>query len=589
MAVPLKVLFVEDRPSDAELMLYELRQAGFDPIWSRVDTEHAFRRALESPPEVILADYTLPQFNVFHALEIVRGQELDLPFIIVTGTIGEEVAVECIKQGADDYLLKDRLARLGPAVRQALEAKQARVERRKAEETRIQLIREQAARAAAEAAQQRLAFLSEASAVLTSSLDYQAMLQRLAHLAAPYLADCCIIDIIQGDGSIRRMAIAHADPEWKDVADNLHRHPPRPDSDDPIAKVLRTGEPELVTMIPEHRIEKPVNGSDEETHVLYVLRPTSYLILPLTVRDQTIGAISLILTTSSRQHNPVTVALAEELARRSATAVDNARLYEQAQEAIRLRDEFLASISHDLKNPLGAIKGQAQLLQRRVKREHPSATERLVKGLTTIDSLASKMTAQIDELLDLASLQAGQQLELNRQPTDLVALAQRVAEECQQITEQVELRVDVMVPELVGNWDQVRLARVLSNLFENAIKYSPHQTTVTVVVKEEERAGNTWAILEVRDQGIGIPESELTRIFERFYRASNAAGHRKGTGLGLASSRQIVEQHGGTIRVRSRTGEGSTFTVHLPITPTPDNVETAMLTPRAEHPSTSSD
>jgi signal transduction histidine kinase/DNA-binding response OmpR family regulator len=588
MAIPLKVLFVEDRPSDAELMLYELRQAGFGPIWSRVDTEHDFRLALESPPEVILADYTLPQFNVFHALEIVRGQELDLPFIIVTGTIGEEVAVECIKQGADDYLLKDRLARLGPAVRQALEAKQARMERRKAEETRIQLIREQAARAAAEAAQQRLAFLSEASAVLTSSLDYQAMLQRLAHLAAPYLADCCIIDIIQDDGTIRRMAIAHADPEWTDVADTLHRHPPRPDSDDPIAKVLRTGEPELVTMIPEHRIEKPVNGSDEETHVLYVLRPTSYLILPLTVRGKTIGAISLILTTSPRQHTPVTVALAEELARRSATAVDNARLYEQAQEAIRLRDEFLASISHDLKNPLGAIKGQAQLLQRRVKREHPSATERLVKGLTTIDSLATKMTAQIDELLDLASLQAGQQLELNRQPTDLVALAQRVAEECQQITEQVELRVDVMVPELVGNWDQVRLARVLSNLFENAIKYSPHQTTVTVVVKEEERAGNTWAILEVRDQGIGIPESELTRIFERFYRASNAAGQRKGTGLGLASSHQIVEQHGGTITVHSRIGEGSTFTVYLPIIPTSSG-ETAMITPSAEHPSTPSD
>src|SRR5690606_3768250 len=132
-----------------------------------------------------------------------------------------------------------------------------------------------------------------------------------------------------------------------------HRHPPRPDSDDPIAKVLRTGEPELVSVIPEHRIEKQGNGSDEEAHVLYALHPTSYLILPLTVRGQTIGAISLILTTTSRQHSPVTVALTEELARRSATAVDNARLYEQSQEAIRLRDEFLASISHDLKNPLG--------------------------------------------------------------------------------------------------------------------------------------------------------------------------------------------------------------------------------------------
>ncbi len=586
MAIPLKVLIVEDRPSDAELVLYELQQAGFAPVWNRVDTEHDFRRHLESPPDVILADYTLPQFSVLRALDIVRGQGLDIPFIIVTGTVGEELAVECIKQGADDYLIKDRLARLGPAVRQALDAKQARVERRKAEETRIELIREQAARAAAEAAQQRLAFLSEASAVLTSSLDYEAMLQRLAHLAAPYLADCCIIDIIQDDGTIRRMAIAHADPESRDVADTLRHHPPQPDSDDPIAKVLRTGEPELITMISENRVEaEHVDGPEEAAHVLYVLRPTSYLILPLIVRGQTIGAISLILTTSSRQHNQVTVALAEELARRSATAVDNARLYEQAQEAIRLRDEFLASISHDLKNPLGAIKGQAQLLQRKVNRENPSAAERLIKGLTTIDSLATKMTAQINELLDLAGLQAGQHLELNRQPTDLVALAQRVAEECQQITEHVEIRVDVMAPEIVGHWDQVRLARVLSNLFENAIKYSPHETVVTVVVKEEERAGGNWAILEVQDQGIGIPENDLARIFERFYRASNAAGQSRGTGLGLASSRQIAEQHGGTITVHSQPGKGSTFTVHLPIASTHD-VETAIPTQSAEHPST---
>lgn len=586
MAIPLKVLIVEDRPSDAELVLYELQQAGFAPVWNRVDTEHDFRLQLESPPDVILADYTLPQFSVLRALDIVRGQGLDIPFIIVTGTVGEELAVECIKQGADDYLIKDRLARLGPAVRQALDAKQARVERRKAEETRIELIREQAARAAAEAAQQRLAFLSEASAILTSSLDYEAMLQRLAHLAAPYLADCCIIDIIQDDGTIRRMAIAHADPESRDVADTLRHHPPRPDSDDPIAKVLRTGEPKLITMISENRVEaEHVDSPEEGTHVLYVLRPTSYLILPLIVRGQTMGAISLILTTSSRQHNQVTVALAEELARRSATAVDNARLYEQAQEAIRLRDEFLASISHDLKNPLGAIKGQAQLLQRKVNRENPSAAERLIKGLTTIDSLATKMTAQINELLDLAGLQAGQHLELNRQPTDLVALAQRVAEECQQITEHVEIRVDVMAPEIVGHWDQVRLVRVLSNLFENAIKYSPHETVVTVVVKVEERTGGNWAILEVRDQGIGIPESELIRIFERFYRASNAAGQSKGTGLGLASSRQIAEQHGGTITVHSQPGKGSTFTVHLPIASTHD-VETAIPTQSAEHPST---
>jgi signal transduction histidine kinase len=246
--------------------------------------------------------------------------------------------------------------------------------------------------------------------------------------------------------------------------------------------------------------------------------------------------------------------------------VDNARLYEQAQEAIWLRDEFLASISHDLKNPLGAIKGQAQLLQRKVKRENSATAERLTKGLTTIDNLATKITEQINELLDVAGLQAGQQLELNRQPTDLLALIRRVADECQQMNAHVKIQIDVMAPEIVGNWDQVRLARVLSNLIDNAIGYSPHDELVMLVLKQEERDGAAWAVLDVQDQGISIPESDLDRIFKRFYRASNAAGKSRGTGLGLASSRQIVQQHGGTITVRSEPGKGSTFTIHLPIT-----------------------
>jgi signal transduction histidine kinase len=186
--------------------------------------------------------------------------------------------------------------------------------------------------------------------------------------------------------------------------------------------------------------------------------------------------------------------------------------------------------------------------------------------LTTIDNLATKMTEQINELLDVAGLQAGQQLELNRQPTDLLALVRRVADECHQMNAHAKIQIDVMAPEIVGNWDQVRLARVLSNLIDNAIKYSPHDELVTLVLKQEERDGVAWAVLDVQDQGIGIPESDLDRIFERFYRASNAAGKSRGTGLGLASSRQIVQQHGGTITVRSEPGKGSTFTIHLPIT-----------------------
>jgi signal transduction histidine kinase len=175
------------------------------------------------------------------------------------------------------------------------------------------------------------------------------------------------------------------------------------------------------------------------------------------------------------------------------------------------------------------------------------------------------MTALIGDMLDAARLRAGRPLELNRQPTDLVALAQRTAAQARASSAAHTILVDAAVPALVGDWDGSRLERVLGNLLTNAVRYSPGGGEVRVWVGPGEGAEGGDALLRVRDRGLGIPAADLARIFERFHRAANVRGRIAGEGIGLAGARQIVVQHGGTIEVESREGEGSTFTVRLPL------------------------
>ena len=177
-----------------------------------------------------------------------------------------------------------------------------------------------------------------------------------------------------------------------------------------------------------------------------------------------------------------------------------------------------------------------------------------------MDVVATRAAALVDELLDLARMQMGRPLALERAPTDLVALAESVASEQQPAADLHVIRVECTAPEIVGNWDARRLRRVLANLVDNALKYSPEGGGIWFRIQP---AGE-WVSLEVQDEGIGIPAAELGRVFERFQRASNVEGRIGGTGIGLASARHIVESHGGTIAVASAEGKGSTFTIKLP-------------------------
>jgi PAS domain S-box-containing protein len=236
----------------------------------------------------------------------------------------------------------------------------------------------------------------------------------------------------------------------------------------------------------------------------------------------------------------------------------------ERKESEAERIAFLDALAHDVKNPLGVARGQTQLLHRRLRRGTDDRTK-LEESLEAIEAAVVGATALIDELLDVAHIRAGRPLDLRWDAVDLVALAETCAAEARAGHPGRTVRVAMDVATLEGQWDEARLKRVLRNLLDNAIKYSPGGGEVVVRVAREEAVAGAWAVVAVQDRGVGIPAGDLSRIFGRFQRGGNVADI-GGTGIGLAGARQIVEQHGGTIAVESAEGEGSTFTVRLPET-----------------------
>jgi len=232
----------------------------------------------------------------------------------------------------------------------------------------------------------------------------------------------------------------------------------------------------------------------------------------------------------------------------------------------RQKEAFLASLAHDLKTPLTSIKGFAQLLERRLGREDTVDLERTQRDVAQIVATSARMVAQIDELQDIARLQVGEVLALDRCLTDLPMLVEQVLDHYRSIIGDHTVVLNAPPAPVIGTWDPVRLERVVVNLLSNAAKYSPPDSSIIVEIdREQSPDGRSWALLRVSDQGVGIPQAELSRVFERFYRASNVQETTPGAGIGLAGVRQIIEQHGGAVTAASPDGAGATFTIRLPL------------------------
>jgi signal transduction histidine kinase len=286
--------------------------------------------------------------------------------------------------------------------------------------------------------------------------------------------------------------------------------------------------------------------------------------VPLIHEGRLIGTLSINTYDPAKRFAGNDAAALELLAGIGASALIG-RERAQLEAALVVRNELLGEVSHDLRTPLTAARGQLQLLARDVAAIEGPVGEKLARGFERLERSITRMSEMIDLLRDVALLEAGQPLELRRRPVDLVALARSEVGEYAELAPSHRLRLRAAEPVVVGEWDPARLERVLDNLIGNAVKFSPEGGLVSVVVRRELTDVGDWAVVEVRDRGVGIPEADLPRIFDRFYRAANVRGRIRGTGVGLAGAKQIVEQHGGSIAVRTRPGKGSTFTVRLPV------------------------
>lgn len=410
---------------------------------------------------------------------------------------------------------------------------------------------------AAEQSEQRLQILADASAILSSSLDYETTLQGLAAILVPAHADWCAVTLLE-NGQLVPVAVAHVDPSKVELARELQRRwPARLDDTTGVANILRTGKSELYPQITDELLAAVITDP-ERLQVMRELKLRSSMSVPLSARSTVIGALTLIWAESSRTYGPEDVPLIEELARRAALAVDNARLYREAQEAVRLRDEFLSIASHELKTPLTTIVLHITAILRGLRKPDAPALDKLAARLSIVDQHIHRLTALIEELLDVARATSGR-LKIDRTETDLSAVVRDAAQRLRPnfAAAGSELVVEVSGPER-GMWDPARLDQVITNLLTNALKYGAGKP-VTVALKREDNR----VLIVVEDHGIGIASADQRRIFERFARAVPAQNY-GGLGLGLWISKELVEAMGGSIVVESEPGRGSRFTVALP-------------------------
>ncbi len=409
-------------------------------------------------------------------------------------------------------------------------------------------------------------FLADASEALSSYVDHEDAIPRVMRMAVPLVADWATMDVLESDGSIRRLTVDHADPAKVALAHVLSlRWPPKADDPSGVAYVIRTGTPEVHADITDALLVASIPDA-ELLATIRALGLKSSMCVPVQARGKTLGAITFIASESGRRFTSADVRVAEDLARRIGAAIDNAHLYraavsarQLADDANRMKDDFLATISHELRTPLNAMLGWTRLL-----RGGDLPKEKQERALETIERNAVTQAQLIEDLLDVARIISGK-LRLDIQSVEVTHLVEhaldalRLAGDARGI--QIVTTLDPLTGEVVG--DPHRLGQVMWNLLSNAIKFTPKGGRISI---RAERVDSSVRI-SVSDTGQGIAAEFLPHVFERFKQEDGKITRAHGgLGLGLAISRHIVELHGGTITVDSKgEGQGSTFVVCVPV------------------------
>ena len=403
-------------------------------------------------------------------------------------------------------------------------------------------------------------FLIEASRVLASTLDGDQALTELTRIVVPTLADWCVVDVIDESDpdQLHRVAVAHADRAKAERARKLGtRNPISLDAVSGPGRVARTGEAELVPVVtPETSDRAPDGGSPP---AMEGFAPVSYVSVPIETRDRMLGVLTLVSAESRRRYGPQELALAQEIARRAAMAVDNARLYETALVASRAKSDFLAVMSHELRTPLNAVIGYAELLLMGVPAAIPPQTHGHVQRIRT----ASRHLLEIvEEILTFSRMDAGREAVV-RAPADAVALVRDTIVLIEPMAREKGLDFVTRVPNhaIAMETDAGKVRQILVNLLSNAMKFTERgRVTLTLT----ERDGGIAVVVE--DTGIGIAPENAERVFEPFWQVQQSATRQVGgTGLGLSVARRLARLLGGDLSVESTPGEGSRFTVTLPL------------------------
>jgi PAS domain S-box-containing protein len=408
-------------------------------------------------------------------------------------------------------------------------------------------------------AEESARYLAEASAALASVVDYESTLQKIANLAVPYFADWSAVDLADDDGSLRRLAVAHQDPAKVALVEKLMQdYPPDRQAPSGAFAVLRSGKPEFVSEIPDEMLAQ---GAKDERHLRLIrsLGLKSYLCVPLVVSSNTLGVLTFATAESGRKYTDSDLALAADLAHRAAVAIENTQLYQALRDADRRKDEFLAMLAHELRNPLAPVRNALQILK--MPRVDAGTFER---SREMMERQVQHLVRMVDDLMDVSRVMRGK-IELRKERVELASIVARAVETVQPPVDAQghQLIIRIASESLLLEADPVRLAQVVGNLLTNAAKYTNPNGRIWLT---GERDGD-MAVLRVRDNGIGISPEMLPRIFELFVQVDHISTKAQGgLGIGLTLVKNLVEMHNGIVQARSEgLGKGSEFVVRLPL------------------------
>ena len=404
----------------------------------------------------------------------------------------------------------------------------------------------------------RLEALADASRAFAGGLDYRATLDTVARRLGDLIGDSTLIRMVSDDGEwLVPVAVYHPDPERAALRRRVLEGSPQRVGEGLTARVLATGETLRVAELTREFVRHEMKPE----YWPFLDGACSLLIAPLTHRRQVLGHITMLRDRGRPAYTREDEALLEDLARRAAQAIENARLYGQAQAAVVARDEFLSIASHELRTPLTALRLALENMRRVSARETAAEpSPQVERVLSAAERAGQRLENLVEALLDVSRIHMGR-LELDVAPVDLAEVVAEALSELEDELAQSGSTASAGGEPAVGQWDRLRLGQVVTNLLSNAVKYGAGKP---IEVRWGVRGGRAW--LTVRDHGIGVEEGDQRHIFERFERAVSSQNY-GGLGLGLYIVKRILEAHGGGVSVASTPGEGAAFTVDLPLRP----------------------